>query len=90
MSTTDKEVKVVSAEKAREAAKGLKGLTFSRMYSDASISPYDAVEWELRTAAITSEKGEVIFEQKNVEVPKSWSQTATNIVVQKYFHGRVG
>jgi ribonucleoside-diphosphate reductase alpha chain len=90
MSTADKEVKVVSAEKAREAAKGLKGLTFSRMYSDASISPYDAVEWELRTAAITSEKGEVIFEQKNVEVPKSWSQTATNIVVQKYFHGRVG
>jgi ribonucleoside-diphosphate reductase alpha chain len=90
MSTTDKEVKAVSAEKAREAAKGLKGLTFSRMYSDASISPYDAVEWELRTAAITSEKGEVIFEQKNVEVPRSWSQTATNIVVQKYFHGRVG
>jgi ribonucleoside-diphosphate reductase alpha chain len=90
MSTTDKEVKVVSAEKAREAAKGLKGLTFSRMYSDASISPYDAVEWELRTAAITSEKGEIIFEQKNVEVPRSWSQTATNIVVQKYFHGRVG
>jgi ribonucleoside-diphosphate reductase alpha chain len=90
MSTADKEVKVVSAEKAREAAKGLKGLTFSRMYSDASISPYDAVEWELRTAAITSEKGEVIFEQKNVEVPRSWSQTATNIVVQKYFHGRVG
>ena len=51
---------------------------------------FDAIEWELRTAAITSEKGEVIFEQKNVEVPKSWSQTATNIVVQKYFHGRVG
>ena len=91
MSTADKEVKVVvSAEKGREAAKGLKGLTFTRMYSDASISPYDAVEWELRTAAITSEKGEIIFEQKNVEVPKSWSQTATNIVVQKYFHGRVG
>ena len=65
-------------------------MTFRRVYSDPSVSPYDALEWELRTAAITSEKGEVIFEQKNVEVPKSWSQTATNIVVQKYFHGRMG
>ncbi len=69
---------------------GLKGLTFTRVYSDPSVSPYDAIEWELRTAAIMSEKGETIFEQKNVEVPKSWSQTATNIVVQKYFHGRIG
>ncbi|HEY1249587.1 MAG TPA: vitamin B12-dependent ribonucleotide reductase, partial [Thermoanaerobaculia bacterium] len=69
---------------------GLKGLTFTRVYSDPSVSPYDAIEWELRTAAILSEKGETIFEQKNVEVPKSWSQTATNIVVQKYFHGRIG
>ncbi|MEO8347526.1 MAG: hypothetical protein ABI610_01340, partial [Acidobacteriota bacterium] len=69
------------------AEKGLKGLTFHRVYSDPSVSPYDAIEWELRTASIISEKGETIFEQKNVEVPKSWSQTATNIVVQKYFHG---
>ena len=68
----------------------LKGLTFRRVYSDPSVSPYDAIEWELRTASIVSEKGETIFEQKNVEVPKSWSQTATNIVVQKYFHGRMG
>ncbi|HLN92498.1 MAG TPA: vitamin B12-dependent ribonucleotide reductase, partial [Thermoanaerobaculia bacterium] len=86
-----------SIESARSAppaptppASGLTGLTFRRVYSDPSVSPYDAIEWELRTAAITSEKGETIFEQKNVEVPKSWSQTATNIVVQKYFHGRVG
>src|SRR5215471_5052866 len=70
--------------------RGLKGLTFERVFSDPSVSPFDAIEWELRTAAITSEKGETIFEQKNVEVPKSWSQTATNIVVQKYFHGRMG
>src|SRR5678815_2949488 len=75
---------------AEKAEKSLTGLTFSRVYSDPSVSPYDAIEWELRTAAIVSEKGEVIFEQKNVEVPKSWSQTATNIVVQKYFHGRIG
>src|SRR5216117_2398938 len=80
------------SEKTQEpsAGRALKGLTFSRVYSDASVSPYDAIEWELRTAAIISEKGETIFEQKNVEVPKSWSQTATNIVVQKYFHGQIG
>ena len=74
----------------QQAGSSLKGLTFTRVYSDPSVSPYDAIEWELRTAAIVSEKGEIIFEQKNVEVPKSWSQTATNIVVQKYFHGRIG
>ena len=90
MGTTEKELKTVSTEKEKSAGKSLRGLTITRMYSDASVSPYDAIEWELRTAAITSEKGEVIFEQKNVEVPRSWSQTATNIVVQKYFHGRVG
>jgi ribonucleoside-diphosphate reductase alpha chain len=90
MSSTEKEVKLASTETPKKAEKGLRGLTITRRYSDASVSPYDAVEWELRTAAITSEKGETIFEQKNVEVPRTWSQTATNIVVQKYFHGRVG
>ncbi len=101
MSTTEKGVGVrqtaVETESqqkgqapAQASMRGLRGLTFTRVYSDPSVSPYDAIEWELRTAAITSEKGETIFEQKNVEVPKSWSQTATNIVVQKYFHGRLG
>ncbi len=90
MDETEKGVKRSTAEEVATATKSLKGLTFHRVYSDPSVSPYDALEWELRTAAITSEKGETIFEQKNVEVPKSWSQTATNIVSQKYFHGRVG
>ena len=80
-----------SGAAARPAQRdSLKGLSFRRVYSDPSVSPYDAIEWELRTAAITNEKGEMIFEQKNVEVPKSWSMTATNIVAQKYFHGRLG
>jgi ribonucleoside-diphosphate reductase alpha chain len=90
MSLTEKGVKGQVGEKGREARQGLAGLTFSRVYSDPSVSPYDAIEWELRTASIVSEKGETIFEQKNVEVPKLWSQMATNIVVQKYFHGRMG
>src|SRR5262245_1493262 len=69
---------------------GKKGLEFRRYFTREGMSPYDAVEWEYRTAAITNESGEVIFEQKNVEVPKSWSMTATNIVASKYFHGKRG
>jgi len=71
-------------------AKPVKGLEFRRYFTREGISPYDSVEWEYRTAAITGESGEVIFEQKNVEVPKSWSMTATNIVASKYFHGKRG
>ena len=67
-----------------------KGLEFRRYFTREGISPYDTVEWEYRTAAITNESGEVIFEQKNVEVPKTWSITATNIVASKYFHGKRG
>src|SRR6266704_6248067 len=67
-----------------------KGLEFRRCFTREGTSPFDTVEWEYRPAAITSESGEVIFEQKNVEVPKSWSMTATNIVASKYFHGLLG
>src|SRR5438045_5060132 len=70
--------------------KARKGLEFERHFTKDGIPPFDAVEWEYRTAAITSESGEVIFEQKNVEAPKSWSMTATNIVASKYFHGKRG
>ena len=66
------------------------GLEFSRSFTREGISPYDAIEWETCTASITNEKGEVLFIQENVEVPKSWSQTAVNIVVSKYFHGQIG
>jgi ribonucleoside-diphosphate reductase alpha chain len=70
--------------------KAHKGLEFRRYFTREGISPYDTVEWEYRSAAITSESGEVIFEQKNVEVPKTWSMMATNIVASKYFHGKKG
>src|SRR6266702_3756836 len=66
------------------------GLNFSRFFTDGKISPFDAVEWEKRTALIGNEKGVTIFRQENVEVPKNWSQTATNIVASKYFHGKPG
>ena len=54
-----------------------KGLEFRRYFTREGISPYDSVQWEYRTAAITGEGGEVIFEQKDVEVPRAWSMTAT-------------
>ncbi|MFZ0639389.1 MAG: vitamin B12-dependent ribonucleotide reductase [Candidatus Acidiferrales bacterium] len=64
------------------------GLEFQRRFTDGKVAPFDAVEWERRTAQIGNEKGQVIFRQENVEVPKQWSQTATNIVASKYFHGK--
>jgi len=64
------------------------GLEFQRRFTDGKIAPFDKVEWERRTALISNDKGQVIFRQENVEVPKSWSQTATNIVASKYFHGK--
>jgi ribonucleoside-diphosphate reductase alpha chain len=69
---------------------GAKGLTWSRRHTTPGIHPYDEIEWELRTAAISSETGKTVFEQKDVEVPKAWSQLATNVVVSKYFRGHVG
>ena len=66
------------------------GLTIERRFTRPGVHPFDEVEWELRTATITNEKGEVVFEQTDVEIPKSWSQMATNVVVSKYFRGQVG
>src|ERR1700719_5421145 len=65
-----------------------KGLSFQRYFTDGKRSPFDGVEWEKRTALIGNEKGVTIFRQEDVEVPKGWSQTATNIVTSKYFHGK--
>ncbi|MXZ39557.1 MAG: vitamin B12-dependent ribonucleotide reductase [Holophagales bacterium] len=66
------------------------GLTIERRYSEAGVHPFDRVEWDVRDAVIANEKGETVFEQHGVEVPKAWSQTATNVVVSKYFRGQLG
>ena len=81
---------VASVALAAESHRDGGGLEFSRSFTREGVSPYEAIEWETRTASITSEKGEVLFIQEGVEIPKSWSQTAANIVVSKYFHGQVG
>src|ERR1700722_6414428 len=66
------------------------GLSFRRFFTKPGVSSYNEVEWELRLAQITDAQGGVIFEQKDVEVPKDWSMTATNIVASKYLHGTLG
>jgi ribonucleoside-diphosphate reductase alpha chain len=74
------------AEKAQRVSAGLK---FQRNFSQPSISPFDAVEWEGRTAEITDDSGKTIFKQENIEVPKGWSALATKIAVSKYFYGDI-
>ncbi len=76
--------------RAAKTAPAAPGLIFPRFFSDARVDPFDEIEWERRTALITNERGEVVFEQRDVEIPKSWSQQATNIVVSKYFRGQLG
>ena len=63
------------------------GLTMRRHHTRPGVHPFDETTWERRTAAITNTRGETIFEQKGVEFPASWSQTATAVVVSKYFRG---
>jgi ribonucleoside-diphosphate reductase alpha chain len=82
--------KAIEAKTGVDKAQVRAGLPFQRYFTDGRTSPFDAVEWEKRTALIGNEKGVTIFRQEGVEVPKNWSQTATNIVTSKYFHGKPG
>jgi ribonucleoside-diphosphate reductase alpha chain len=69
------------------------GIRVRRRFTEPGVdpmSPEAGIEWELRTASIAGSDGNVLFEQKDVEVPVSWSQQATNIVANKYFRGAIG
>jgi ribonucleoside-diphosphate reductase alpha chain len=65
------------------------GLAITRHFTRPGVDPFDSVEWEIRTAKITSETGVSVFEQNDVEIPAQWSQLATNVVVSKYFRGHL-
>ena len=78
------------ASRTSAAPAAARGLTFERVFTTPGVSPYDQVAWELRDAVIQDWKGNLIFEQRNVESPVDWSMTATNIVASKYLHGLVG
>lgn len=66
------------------------GMKIQARYCPEGTDPFDTVEWELRSAAIKDENGDVLFEQTNCEIPSKWSQLATNVVVSKYFYGEPG
>ena len=79
--------------KTQDEKRARTGVQFPRYFTarlEPGKTPYDEVAWETRTASIGNDKGAVIFEQRDVEVPVDWSQTATNIVASKYFHGKAG
>src|SRR6186713_144512 len=80
----------VEADKPRAKKAAASGLAFTRFFTDPGVDPFDEVEWDLRAAVIGNERGEVVFEQRDVEIPRFWSQQATNIVVSKYFRGQMG
>ncbi|MGH7825920.1 MAG: vitamin B12-dependent ribonucleotide reductase, partial [Candidatus Binatia bacterium] len=86
-STTSQATDLNISEGPRRAKTGLK---VGRYFTRESASPYDEIEWEQRSATITNEKGKVVFEQTHVEIPKAWSQMATQVVVSKYFRGPLG
>ena len=93
MAEAIKKSTTIAAQDAQPAAKPAQAaaaLRFARTFSKPGVSPYDEVQWERRTAAITDAAGKTIFEQKDVEVPVDWSMTATNIVASKYLHGQIG
>ena len=61
------------------------GLHFSRHFTKNDVSPFDMFEYDYRTSVIKNTTGEVVFQMDNVEVPRQWSQIATDILAQKYF-----
>ena len=82
-----------AASRGEDTGKGqdkAQGIRVRRYFTKAGTNPYDEVEWEIRSATIQNESGNVVFEQNNVEVPKAWSQMATNVVTSKYFRGPLG
>ena len=80
----------VREQPKRRATEKKKGIRIPRHLTKAMANPFDEIEWEKRHAIISGENGEVVFEQRDVNVPKFWSQLATNVVVSKYFRGPLG
>jgi ribonucleoside-diphosphate reductase alpha chain len=77
-------------KKAESKAPMVPGLEFPRYFTLPGVDPFDEIDWEVRAAVIGNERGKVVFEQRDVEIPRNWSQQATNIVVSKYFRGQIG
>ncbi|MGH8011224.1 MAG: vitamin B12-dependent ribonucleotide reductase, partial [Candidatus Binataceae bacterium] len=70
-----------------ESAKKSAGVALERYFTRPGVDPMSQIEWDRRSAVISGEDGRVVFQQAEVEVPRAWSQTATNVVVSNYFRG---
>ena len=81
---------VLQAEPHVRRTLAVTACTVERFFTRVGDDPFAGIEWELRTASISDETGAAVFEQRDVEIPKAWSQTATNVVVSKYFRGPLG
>ncbi len=88
--TETKTAAPVSRSSKPKPTAAAKGLTFPRRYTQPDQDVWATTEYDLRDASIVGSDGTVVFEQKGVEIPKAWSQLATNVVVSKYFRGHVG
>ena len=88
--TTKRKASKRTADSGRKAKGKGKGLKVPRLFTKKDVDPFDEIEWERRRASITDGKGGVVFVQDDVEVPKSWSMLATNVVASKYFYGALG
>lgn len=83
---SDKDAAVTSKKKrASRRPKGSSGVPFTRYFSKEGVRPFDEIVWEARQSVITNPDGSIVFKMEGAEIPKSWSQLATDIVVSKYF-----
>src|SRR5213079_883133 len=89
MASVEQQVQISPEDLVNSVAKEDAALGVRRYFTIAGRDPFDEIEWETRDAFIPG-KDKPAFDQKGVEFPKTWSQTATNIVAQKYFRGRMG
>ncbi len=80
---------VATEGKPTTKARGRLGMLVPRVFSKEGVRPFDEVDWDLRTAEIKDERGRAIFQQVDCQIPRTWSQLATNVVVSKYFYGDV-
>src|SRR2546423_10823674 len=83
-------VETRSGTSSARQAPAFPGLKIARRFTEPGEDVWNTVEWDKRSAVITGEKGDIVFEQYDIDVPKSWTQLATNVVASKYFRGHLG
>ena len=83
------ELREIAWADAKEHSRAVRGMEIPRVFSTEGTNPFETVDWELRTAEIKDERGRIIFQQTDCEIPRAWTQLASNVVVSKYFYGDV-